>query len=416
MEEKRIVSINMFGGFSVSCEGMPVALDYANTTKMMQLLISVLAAGKEGIPRKELISRLYGNDELEDPTVTLRVNAHRLRKYLKTTECFGDADCIKIKAGSYFWDREELPVVLDTEVFLKTAGLALRETDEDKKITQLIHACHIYQGEFLPELAGEEWVAVTGMDYQKLYFDCLREAEELLKNRGRFEELLELGARACRIYSYEEFYLIQIDCLMSLGRFKEAMDVYEKATFFYFEELGLKPSEEMMERFHAMSDKVQFRAAVVTDIKDGLQEEKEKYGAYFCTYPGFMDCYHIVCRMMERNGQAAFLMLCTMVDREGLPLTDENKLEKYMEKLKQAIGSSLRKGDFYTRYGANQYLILLIGLHQEDSAIIQNRIDSRFLSFGLKARAAIEYKVQHASEEERPGEELSFRQAGALWS
>lgn len=416
MEEKRIVSINMFGGFSVSCEGMPVALDYANTTKMMQLLISVLAAGREGIPRKELISRLYGNDELEDPTVTLRVNAHRLRKYLKTTKCFGDADCIKIKAGSYFWDREELPVVLDTEVFLETAGLALRETDEDKKITQLIHACHIYQGEFLPELAGEEWVAISGMDYQKLYFDCLREAEELLKSRGRYEELLELGAQACRIYPYEEFYLIQIDCLMALGRFKEAMDVYENATSFYFEELGLTPSEEMMERFHAMSDKVQFRAAVMTDIKEGLQEEKEKYGAYFCTYPGFTDCYHIVCRMLERNGQAAFLMLCTMVDREGQPLTDENKLEKYMEKLKQAIGSSLRKGDFYTRYGSNQYLILLIGLRQEDSAIIQNRIDSRFLSFGLKARAAIEYKVQPASEEDRPGEELSFRQAGALWN
>ena len=129
-----------------------------------------------------------------------------------------------------------------------------------------------------------------------------------------------------------------------------------------------------MERFHAMSDKVQFRAAVVADIKDGLQEEKEKYGAYFCTYPGFTDCYHIVCRMLERNGQAAFLMLCTMVDREGQPLTDENKLEKYMEKLKQAIGSSLRRGDFYTRYGANQFLILLIGLHLEDSSVIQNKM------------------------------------------
>ena len=64
-----------------------------------------------------------------------------------------------------------------------------------------------------------------------------------------------------------------------------------------------------MEHFHAAGSKVvQFRAAVVTDIKDGLQEEKEKYGAYFCTYPGFTDCYHIVCRMLERNGQAAFLM------------------------------------------------------------------------------------------------------------
>lgn len=416
MKEKRIVSINMFGGFSVSCGGTPVVLDYANTTKMIHLLICVLAAGKEGIPRKELISRLYGHDELEDPTVTLRVNAHRLRKYLKTKECFGDADCIKIKAGSYFWDREEQPVVLDTEVFLETADLALKEMDEDEKIALLIKACHIYQGEFLPELAGEEWVAVSGMEYQKLYFDCLREAEALLKSRGRFEELLDLSTRACSIYPYEEFYLGQIDCLMSLERFKEAMDVYEKATSFYFEELGLTPSEEMMERFHAMSDKVQFRAAVVADIKDGLQEEKEKYGAYFCTYPGFTDCYHIVCRMLERNGQAAFLMLCTMVDREGQPLTDENKLEKYMEKLKQAIGSSLRRGDFYTRYGANQFLILLIGLHLEDSSVIQNRIDSRFLSFGLKARAAIEYKVQPAVEEDRPGEELSFRQAGSIWN
>ena len=187
MKEKRTVSINMFGGFSVSCGGTPVVLDYANTTKMIHLLICVLAAGKEGIPRKELISRLYGHDELEDPTVTLRVNAHRLRKYLKTKECFGDADCIKIKAGSYFWDREEQPVVLDTEVFLETAGLALKEMDEDEKIALLIKACHIYQGEFLPELAGEEWVAVSGMEYQKLYFDCLREAEALLKSRGRFE-------------------------------------------------------------------------------------------------------------------------------------------------------------------------------------------------------------------------------------
>ncbi|WP_321024208.1 AfsR/SARP family transcriptional regulator [Eisenbergiella porci] len=155
MKEKRTVSINMFGGFSVSCGGTPVVLDYANTTKMIHLLICVLAAGKEGIPRKELISRLYGHDELEDPTVTLRVNAHRLRKYLKTKECFGDADCIKIKAGSYFWDREEQPVVLDTEVFLETAGLALKEMDEDEKIALLIKACHIYQGEFLPELAGK---------------------------------------------------------------------------------------------------------------------------------------------------------------------------------------------------------------------------------------------------------------------
>ena len=35
--------------------------------------------------------------------------------------------------------------VLDTEVFLETAGLALKEMDEDEKIALLIKACHIYQ-------------------------------------------------------------------------------------------------------------------------------------------------------------------------------------------------------------------------------------------------------------------------------
>lgn len=83
MEDKKIINVNMLGGFSLSQGKEPIPLEYANTTKMIQLLISVLAAGNAGIPRKQLIDRLYGNDVLEDPAVTLRVNAHRLRKYLK---------------------------------------------------------------------------------------------------------------------------------------------------------------------------------------------------------------------------------------------------------------------------------------------------------------------------------------------
>ena len=415
MEDKKIINVNMLGGFSLSQGKEPIPLEYANTTKMIQLLISVLAAGNAGIPRKQLIDRLYGNDVLEDPAVTLRVNAHRLRKYLKKTEAFKDADCIRIKLGNYFWDRNEVPVELDTEVFVNAYEQAEMETDEETKLSYLMKACRVYQGDFLPELGGEEWVAIACADYQKKYFECLKEAEIILLKQDRHEELLELSEQACRYYPYEEFYLLQIDCLMSLGRFKEAMEVYEKATTFYFEELGLTPSEEMVERFHAMSDKVQYHAVVMTDIKQGLQEEKFQSGAYFCTYPGFTDCYHIVCRMLERNGQSAYLMLCTMVDREGRPLTDEVKLEKSMEKLKLAIGTSLRKGDFYTRYGMNQYLMLLNGLRLEDCVIIQHRIDGRFLSFGLKARAAIEYKVQPAAEDSLPKENITFTKTNSLW-
>lgn len=33
----------------------------------------------------------------------------------------------------------------------------------------------MYRGEFLPELAGEEWVAIESCKYQKLYVDCINE-------------------------------------------------------------------------------------------------------------------------------------------------------------------------------------------------------------------------------------------------
>lgn len=201
MEDKKIINVNMLGGFSLSQGKEPIPLEYANTTKMIQLLISVLAAGNAGIPRKQLIDRLYGNDVLEDPAVTLRVNAHRLRKYLKKTEAFKDADCIRIKLGNYFWDRNEVPVELDTEVFVNAYEQAEMETDEETKLSYLMKACRVYQGDFLPELGGEEWVAIACADYQKKYFECLKEAEIILLKQDRHEELLELSGAGLPLLS-----------------------------------------------------------------------------------------------------------------------------------------------------------------------------------------------------------------------
>lgn len=41
------------------------------------------------------------------------------------------------------------------------------ETDEETKLSYLMKACRVYQGDFLPELGGEEWVAIACADYQK---------------------------------------------------------------------------------------------------------------------------------------------------------------------------------------------------------------------------------------------------------
>ena len=60
-----------------------------------------------------------------------------------------------------------MPVELDTEVFVNAYEQAEMETDEESKLSYLMKACRVYQGDFLPELGGEEWVAIACADYQK---------------------------------------------------------------------------------------------------------------------------------------------------------------------------------------------------------------------------------------------------------
>ena len=410
MEDKTSLKVHMLGGFSLVYGGKTIPNNYSGTSKMMQLFQILLYAGRDGIPRGELISRLYERENLEDAGATLRVNIYRLRKYIQKLNCFENTDCIWFQEGIYRWNYCGVPLERDTDLFLTTAEAALEEEDPDKKVELLKEACRMYRGEFLPELAGEEWVAIESCKYQKLYVDCINEAAVLLKERGQFGELLELSSQASSIYYFEEYYLMQIDCLMALGRYKEAMEIYETAASFYFEELGLEPSEEMMDRFRQMREKIHYNASVISDIKHGLQEGENKNGAYFCSYPGFVDCYHIVCRMSERSGQPAFLMLCTLVDGEELPLTEDARLGNCMDKLKSAIRSALRRGDSFTRYGNNQFLVLLVGIKQENCAITQSRITNCFLSYGLRGKITVRYEIYPATEEDGTAGNLLFHQ------
>ena len=405
MLDKKVLQVNMFGGLSLHYDGKRVPVNYSGTSKMMQLFQILLYAGREGIPRNELIERLYDRDSLEDAGATLRVNIYRLRKYIEKLNCFDNADCIWFQEGVYRWNTGAVPLERDTELFENTVKEAFEETDEDRRIQLLTKACHIYRGEFLPELAGEEWVAIESCRFQKIYIDCMAEAAVLLKKQARYEELLELSRQASGIYFFEEYYLMQIDCLMGLRRYKEALEVYQSAASFYFDELGLEPSEEMLERFRKMRDKIHYDASLIMDIKEGLKEPVRE-GAYFCTYPGFMDSYHVVCRITERIGSSAFLMLCTLTDEKNEPETDPDKLNGRMEKLKGAIQSALRRGDSFTRYGQNQFLILLVGVKQENCGIIEHRINNCFSSYHLPGKTGILYAVYPAAEAEGTAGEL----------
>jgi adenine-specific DNA methylase len=90
-------------------------------------------------------------------------------------------------------------------------------------------------------------------------------------------------------------------------------------------------------------------------------------------------------------------MLCTLVDYEGKMITNQEKQAKRSAVLNEVIRESLRKGDVYTRYNKSQYMILLVGIKQEDCDIVYRRISQK-LKERAGSRAGIHYSVSSLAE------------------
>ncbi len=93
-----------------------------------------------------------------------------------------------------------------------------------------------------------------------------------------------------------------------------------------------------------MGERTSQAAGALSDIKERLREKEAAVGAYFCPFPSFVDIYHVFSRMVERSGLSVFVMLCTL-DYKADHVSEEKEREK-SELLRQAIQSSIRKGDF----------------------------------------------------------------------
>ena len=152
-------------------------------------------------------------------------------------------------------------------------------------------ACRMYTGEFLPSMIGEDWVSVRNAACREQYFYCMNEACRELMSRERYEELVELAHAAAEIYPFEEWQEWEIDGLIALARFKEAMEVYERTTKKTLDEFGLAPSPERLKRFRIMGERMSQAAGAIDDIRHRLVEkEKRRIFLYVSELCGYLSC------------------------------------------------------------------------------------------------------------------------------
>lgn len=367
------LEVTFFGNFRVALNGTEVTLDNSTSSKPMQLLEMLLHAGEEGVIREKLQEALYGKGKVSDKTNNMKQTVFRLRKMIEDS-ALPPAAYIVIKKSYYYWSGELL-VDTDTGRFKRALELAASEKEDKQKLRYLMEACAQYKGDFLPRLPEDGWAGELRSAYKEMYYSALRQLCTILKQEGRYEDMLEVCSTAARLYPHEEWELECLDCLIALERFQEAQEFYRKTASYYADEMHNDLSDELRERHDLLRERVRNTDGKIEDLQRELSENaREVQGTYYCTWPNFEG----ICIQMARNnreGEApATLMLCTMLDeKKGVPLT-QRKLASLSEKLQTAIRRNLRKSDCFARYSEHQFVILLVNCDLINSVYAQKRI------------------------------------------
>ena len=391
----KVLRVKMLGGFSLQYDQKEIVLDRNVVSKTTQLLQMILLYAKEGISKATLIEALYGREEVENKNGSLNNTIFRLRKQLKASG-LPDSSYILIQGGICRWD-EKIPLEIDCLDFEKIALQGQKSEDRTEKMNAFLEGCRLYTGEFLPNMIGEDWVTVRNIHYRDLYFSCLTELCEWLKEEERYEEIYQLTTTAAEIYPFEDWQIYRIDSLIAMARYKEAMEAYEKTARLFFDELSLPPSPEMLKRFRFMSERISQSAGAIEDIKKRLIEREKAGGAYYCAFPGFVDIYHVISRMMERSGVSVYIMLCTL-RAERISANPQEREKEVSLLLKEAIRKTLRQGDFYTKYNEKQYLVMLSGINQENCGKVSGRINTCFRELLKRNDYKVDFYVASVAE------------------
>ena len=96
-----------------------------------------------------------------------------------------------------------------------------------------------------------------------------------------------------------------------------------------------------------------------------------------------------MCRIIERSGEHVYLMVCTLRYKDA----QDKKKQDSERALGKVIEMTLRRGDAYTKYSENQFLILLSAVQSENLEVVYRRIEQGFLLENKNSDCWIEYSV-----------------------
>lgn len=407
-EQTNRIDINMLGGFSITVNGQCMGLGQNNKANFLKLIQIVLLNHEKGIAKRDLIDGVFGYKDLLDENNSLNNLLHQARTQLKKSGVPGKR-YIEGKKGVYFPEKPEgYDIYIDVRTYRELCQEAEEEgIDRDHRAELYAKAFKLYQGELLPEFATDNWVIVESVKLKRYFDELVTFLGDYYRENENYDKLYDLYSHACKIYPDGGWQIDVIDALILRKEYKDAYDLYNKTARYYLDELEVPLPDDLIHCYERIYDDIKIVSDDIEEIQAGILErdaalknskgDAQNLGSYYCAFSSFIDVYNVLRRNLVRRGNSIFMMLCTLVDYEGKPIPNQEKLNARAEALKQALYEGLRQGDVYTKYSSSQYLLLLIGTKKEDCSSIYHRISKKLKDLA-GSRAELKYRIVSLAE------------------
>ncbi len=388
----RVLQVYMLGEFSLVYDERKIDDQSSRSKKVWTLIQYLIANRTKDISQNDLIDVLWPEgEEIGDPANTLKTIVHRARQALDKLAFEDGKNIILYRSGAYAWNND-LPVEIDAEEFLSCCDAAEKVSGE-KKLSLLMRALGRYRGDYLPKAAFEPWAIPLSSYYRTRYIRAAHDALALLAEAGRCADVVSLCRRASVIDPYDEsIHLALIQSLVAIGAQQEAMNHYNYVTEMFFSHFGVTPSPELTQLYKEIVRTSKMTEMDLGIIREGLAESERAEGAFYCELEFFKDVYRIQARNANRNGQIVHISLITVLDGYGKKLT-QAKMNTAMERLRDIIAASLRRGDVFTRYSVSQYLLMLPLANFENAEMVMNRVTRNFRRAYPKMELLLHYSA-----------------------
>ena len=363
------IYITMFYKFSFTYHNKTICSDHIKSDKLIKLLSYLLMHHQNTVPSSELSEFLWCYDEIDNPIGALKNLVYRLRTLLKKE--FQITDFIITGKSSYAINQayDIASDVLEFEYF---------DHKESNK-NEYKRTLDLYTGKYLSEIKGDHAILSKGAYYHSIYIGRVIEYAKILENDKEYDEMELLARKAIDIDDLEEeFHEILIRALYLKKQYKKALNAYDQAANLLYSSLGIHPSEPLQDLHRVIKNIGAESNSDINDIqKQLIEEEKEKYGAFFCEYGTFRELYAVHSRGINRLGICSQLCLVTLRNCALLETSKENDkpfIKKTMNKIKGALTTGLRTGDIISRLNSNQFIIILTACNYENSVMALERV------------------------------------------